>query len=372
MTSVNKTEWIEQHRCAAAAGTAFLIGPDDLVLITGATGFIGSRVVESFLHRGFRNIRCLVRPSSDVSKLEALSHSTNGRARLELIPGNLLSRQDCDAVTRNAAVIIHLAAARGEKSFPDAFMNSVVTTRNLIEGTLQHGCLRRFVNVSSFSVYDNLQRDSSRILDESCPIEGRPELRGEAYCFAKVRQDEIVEEYGEQCGLPYAIVRPGYVYGAGNEAISGRVGVGTFGVFLHLGGSNTIPLTYVDNCADAIVLAGITKDIDGEIFNVVDDQLPSSREFLREYKKRVTRFRSVYLPHWASYALCSLWEWYSNWSQGQLPPVFNRRRWYANWKKTIYSNEKLKNRTGWAPKISTAEGMERYFEACRRKVSQHA
>ena len=55
------------------------------------------------------------------------------------------------------------------------------------------------------------------------------------------------------------IVRPGYVYGQGKSAITGRVGIGSFGIFLHLGGGNRIPLTYVENCADAIVLAGLKK-----------------------------------------------------------------------------------------------------------------
>src|SRR5206468_7017915 len=118
------------------------------------------------------------------------------------------------------------------------------------------------------------------VLDESCPMEGQPELRGDAYTFAKVKQDEIVEEYGKKSGIPYVIVRPGVVYGPGNESIHGRVGIGTFGVFLHLGGSNTVPLTYVDNCAEAIVLAGLKPGVDGEVFNVVDDNLPSSRRFL--------------------------------------------------------------------------------------------
>ena len=58
-----------------------------------------------------------------------------------------------------------------------------------------------------------------------------------------------------------------------------------FGIFLHLGGSNPIPFTYVDNCADAIVLAGLTPGVDGEVFNVVDDNLPTSRQFLRLYKQ---------------------------------------------------------------------------------------
>ena len=174
-------------------------------------------------------------------------------------------------------------------------------------------------------------------MDESCPIEEHAGLRGEAYCFAKVKQEEIVIEYGKNYGIPYVVVRPGSVYGVGKEEIAGRVGISTFGLFLHLGGSNTIPFTYVDNCAEAIVLAGLVKGVDGEIFNAVDDDLPSSRQFLRLYKKNVRRFKSFYVPHVVSHALCYLWEKYSEWSEGQLPPVFNRRRWYANWKKTRYS-----------------------------------
>jgi nucleoside-diphosphate-sugar epimerase len=278
--------------------------------------------------------------------------------------GNLLSREDCNAATQDVAVIFHLAAGRGEKSFPDAFMNSVVTTRNLLEASMQHKCLRRFVNVSSFAVYANKKKLRWRMLDESCPVETRPELRGEAYCFAKVKQDEIVIEYCKKFGLPCVIVRPGYVYGPGNEAVTGRVGIGTFGVFLHLGGTNEIPFTYVDNCADAIALAGLKKGIDGEVFNIVDDDLPSSRQFLRLYKREVGRFKSIYVPHVLSYALCYGWERYSTWSEGQLPLAFNRRRWHANWKKTHYSNAKLKG-IGWYPRVPTKEGLSRYFEACR-------
>src|SRR5207302_3097537 len=123
--------------------------------------------------------------------------------------------------------------------------------------------------------------------------------------------------------IPYVIVRPGYVYGPGNEPITSRVGIGTFGLFLHLGGSNSIPFTYVDNCADAIVLAGLKRGVEGEVFNVVDDDSPSSRAFLRLYKKKVGGFRSLYVPHAVSYALCFLWEKYAEWSEGQLPPAFN-------------------------------------------------
>lgn len=340
------------------------IRPDEVILVTGAAGFIGPALVRNLLDRGFRKIRCFARHSSDLARLEGAGFVREG-ASVEVVRGNLLSREDCARAAEDVVVIFHLAAGRGEKSFPDAYMNSMVATRNLLDAVVEHGGLRRFVNVSSFSVYTNRGKRARRLLDESCEVECRPAGRGDPYCFGKAKQDEIVTEYGERRGIPYVIVRPGYVYGPGKTAISGRVGVGTFGVFLHLGGSNTIPFTFVDNCADAIARAGLTSGVDGEVFNVVDDDLPSSRRFLRLYKRNVRSFTSLYLPHAVSYSLCYLWERYSAWSEGQLPPTFNRRVWHAYWKKTRYSNDKLKTGLGWTPQVSTSEGLRRYFEGCR-------
>jgi nucleoside-diphosphate-sugar epimerase len=341
-----------------------IIGTDEPILVTGATGFIGSRLVKTLRDHGFRNVRCFARPTSDWTQLD---EACGPGARLDVIKGNLLSLADCLAATRDVAVIFHLAAGRGEKSFPDAFMNSVVTTRNLLDAAREHGCLRRFVSISSFAVYSNTQKPRRGVLDESCQVERHPELRGDPYCFAKVKQDAIVQEYGQQFRIPYVIVRPGYVYGPGKHAITGRVGLDTLGVFLHLGGSNAIPFTFVDNCADAIMLAGVTRGIDGRVFNVVDDDLPSSRRFLRLYKQNVRRFTSLYLPHAVSYACCWLWEAYSRWSEEQLPPVFNRRGWHAYWKKTRYSNDKIKTELGWQPHVATPEGLSRYFQSCRER-----
>jgi nucleoside-diphosphate-sugar epimerase len=346
---------------------SYIIAPDDLVLVTGANGFIGSKVVETLRDRGFRNLRCFARRSTKGGRLEALRQRTAGAARIEIVHGNLLSPEDCANATKAAKVVYHLAAGRGEKSYPDAFANSVVTTRNLLEGCVRHQTLLRFVNISSFAVYSNREKPRGRLLDESCPIEERSDLRGEAYCFAKVKQDEMLAEYGRKFGIPYVIVRPGYVFGPGNLAITDRVGIDTFGVFLHCGGANRIPFTYIDNCADAIALAGLAQGIDGEVFNVVDDDLPTSRQFLRLYKRKVRNFRSLYVPHVVSFVLSSLWERYSVRSQGQLPPSFNRRRWHSYWKKTFYSNQKLKTRIGWMPRVSMTDGLDRYFESCRGK-----
>jgi nucleoside-diphosphate-sugar epimerase len=343
----------------------FIIGADDPILITGSNGFIGSRVVNTLLCSGFTNLRCFVRPSSNLASLDEVLKSTNG-AGVEVVPGNLLSRDDCMKAARNAAVIFHLAAA-GDKSFPGSFMNCVVTTRNLLDAALQVGSLRRFVNIGSFAVYSNWNMSRGGLLDESCELESQLVERAEAYAFAKLKQDELVIEYALRHGIPYVIVRPGAVYGPGKREITGRVGIDTFGIFLHLGGSNQIPFTYVDNCAQAIVLAGIKSGVDGEVFNVVDDDLPSSRQFLRSYKSHGKRFRSIYVPYSLFYGLCWAWEKYSRWSKGQLPPVFNRRRCATYWKGNRYTNQKLKGRLGWKPEVSYSEGLRRYLEFVQKR-----
>lgn len=365
---VSQEGGLPQSMPRPASADSVITRPEDRILVTGASGFIGSRVVESLVERGFSNVVGFARPSSNMARLEAIKSTARGDG-LEIFRGNLLSRADCEAACKGVTVIYHLAAGTGEKSFPDAFMNSVVTTRNLLEASAQDACLKRFVVVSSFAVYSNRQK--SKRLDESCPLEPHPERSGNAYCFAKVKQEQIVTELSKKLSIPYVIVRPGSVYGAGQARITSRVGISAFGPFLHLGGFNTIPFTYVDNCAEAIVLAGLVRGVEGEAFNVLDDDAPSSRRFLKLYKQNVRAFRSTYIPHIFSYAFCYLWEKYSQYSEGQLPPGFNRRRWHAEWRRTSYSNAKLKERLGWAPKVPTNEALGIYFKSCAQR-EQHA
>jgi nucleoside-diphosphate-sugar epimerase len=337
----------------------YIAGLSDRILVTGSSGFIGAKVVEALLRYGFGNLVCFIRPSSRLRRLNEVLDQVSTAKNVELVKGDLLSRKDCRRAVKEVSIIYHLAAGM-EKSFAGAFMNSALATRNLADAFLQHGKPKRFVNVSSFAVYSNLSLERGALLDETCPLEDAPAERWDAYGFGKLEQEKLVKEYGEQFNLPYVIVRPGAVFGPGKTQLNGRVGIDTFGVFMHLGGHNQLPLTFVDNCAEAIVLAGLTPGIDREVFNIVDDELPTSREFLRAYKQKAG-VHSISLPYPVTCALCFLWERYASWSRNQLPPAFNRRRCSAEWKGNRYSNQKLKNRLGWKPRVPMNQAMDAFL-----------
>jgi nucleoside-diphosphate-sugar epimerase len=344
-----------------------ICAPGDRILITGSNGFIGVKVVETLLEYGFFNFRCFVRPSSKLDQLKKVMASSSNQWQVELISGDLLSREDCRRAAQGVSIIIHLAAGF-DKSFAGAFMNSVLTTRNLIEAFLELGQPKRFVNISSFAVYSNLELERGALLDENSPLEDAPQERYGAYGFGKLKQEEIVRKYGQSHGLPYVILRPGYVFGPGKSELNGRVGINTFGFFIHLGGSNELPLTFVDNCAEAIVLAALKPGVDGEVFNVVDDEKMTSREFLSACKS-AKNFFSISVPYLLADYGSRLWECYSKRSQGQLPPIFNRRRCAAEWKGNRYSNEKLHARLGWKPRVNMQHAMSSFLEQFRSPTS---
>lgn len=341
---------------------------DLLILVTGANGFVGTSLVGCLLQSGFTNIRCLVRPSGNHENLGSQISKYPDKT-VEIMKGNLLIPDDCRRATKDVSLVYHLAAGSG-KSFAGCVLDSALTTQNLLDSLVGNSTLKRFINVSSFAVYSNYKIRRGGVLDETCPVDRDYMERYDAYSYGKIKQDDIVLEYAIKYGIPYTILRPGVVFGPGRKgSILGRSGVDTFGFFMHVTGRHRIPLTYVDNCAEAIMLAGIVDGINGEIFNIVDDNLPTSGTLLKAVKRNLGSFFSIRVPYYIYYCFCFLWEKYSKWSHGQLQPVFNRKRCATYHKGNSYSNKKLKRMLGWKPEVPMDEALSRYFEYMK-KVQQ--
>jgi nucleoside-diphosphate-sugar epimerase len=127
-----------------ASNSEYIVSRDERILVTESSGFIGAKVVATLLDKGFTDICCFVRPSSQLSRLRETLRQFNAEEKVEIVTDDLLSPTDCRKAAAGASIIYHLAAGM-EKSFAGAFMNSVLATRNLLDAFLRFGEPKRFV-----------------------------------------------------------------------------------------------------------------------------------------------------------------------------------------------------------------------------------
>jgi len=334
------------------------------IVVTGAGGFLGGALVERLLAHGVREVGVVTRPGGKRTRLDEAA-SRHRDARLRFIEANVIAPADARKAVEGADVVYHLAAAM--KGAPaDMYLNGVVGTKTLLEAIAAGKRKTRVVLVSSFGVYGVADKGRGALVNEDTPLESHPERR-DVYSQVKLRQEQLARELAPKLGLDLVVLRPGVIYGPGGSAFSSRVGLNLFGVFLSLGGSNLLPLSYVDNCAEAIVVAGQAPGAAGQAYNVNDDDLPTCRDYLREYKKQVTPVRSVPVPYPVLKMLSVGVERYHRWSKGQLPAIFTPYKSATTWGGNQFDNSKIKT-VGWKQLVPTEEGMRRTFEWLRSQL----
>lgn len=262
-----------------------------LALVTGATGLVGSHIVQRLAQDGW-TVRAMVRDPAAAGWLEALGAS-------ELVRGDVL---DAPAVARAASkttAIFHTAAAISPKAGWEAFRSTNIDGTNaIIAATRASGA--RLLHLSSVAVYGRSRWGTERT-HEDVPL---PPLSEHAYYARSKREsEELVLGAHRRGEIWAAAVRPNWIYGERDRQFIPRA-LKLFDlplVPLIEGGHSILSMVHAGNVADAAVRAIRTEAAGGRAYNTTNDFNVSVADFIRLGAEGLgRRVRTVSVPLWAA------------------------------------------------------------------------
>jgi len=328
------------------------------ILVTGATGFVGRYTVAAALARGHR-VAAVLRPASSGRELGSLLDHPG----VEAVRVDLRSRHGLAEALDGADSVVHLAAAKSG-DFYTQFAGTVVATENLLWAMGQAG-VSQLVAVSTFSVYDYKALPGGSLLTETTPIDTDPVKRDE-YARTKLLQEDLYRAFAADAAHRAVIVRPGLIYGR-DELWHALLGAELGPRFLRVGAKAILPLLYVENCAEALVLAAekLAEDpspVSGETINLIDDDLPSQGRYVELVSAVMEPPPSLFVP-WPVMRLAADALDKANGvllgGRAKFPGIVVPEKLHGRFKPLRYTNAKAKRLLGWTPRYTTEEAVRR-------------
>lgn len=238
------------------------------VLVTGATGFVGSRLAELLSTNEKANVTGIGRNLDRVSHLNKMG--------VTLQSADLLDTDALKEIVNGKEFIFHSAAVLDTDADTAQAVN-VDATEQLVKLAGEAG-VSRFIHVSTVGVYDMKNR---KAVDESAPLVTK---HPSTYPRTKAQAEVVAVEMAKKHDLELSIVRPSMIYGPGHgiwsEGMFKNILEGN-PVFLGDGSSHFNPV-YIDDVVDAIIRCAIYPEAAGEAFNVSAD-ITTWKEFMGHY-----------------------------------------------------------------------------------------
>jgi 2-alkyl-3-oxoalkanoate reductase len=317
------------------------------VLVTGATGCLGSHLVYDLLNKGLA-VKALGR---DVERGQALQ--TLGA---DFYAVELWDLATLKTLCHNVDMVVHCGGLTTMWDRKAQFYQvNTLGTRNVVAACLQ-AKVKRFIHLSSASVYFN---GSDRLnIEETDPL---PKRFINTYAWSKYLADQHVQ-YGIAQGLPTIVLRPMGIIGSGDTPLlKALIQANTkTGLPLISQGQALVDMTCVDNATDAIWLAmTATPAACGQIYHISNDEPQAVNTFLPAL------FQAIQQPlHWEpkpykwAFAQTVAQEWLGKISQN--PPLLTRYHieWLAH-SHTLQLN-KARNLLGYTPQKTTEQGIAEF------------
>ncbi|KPJ65507.1 hypothetical protein AMJ44_10030 [candidate division WOR-1 bacterium DG_54_3] len=328
------------------------------ILVTGATGFLGNRLIEVLTQRGY-SVRGLARKLSNIEKLKEF--------KAEIFFGDVGSMDSLKPVFEGIDIVIHAAAdTAGHQE--DSELSTIQGTRNIID-LCKHNQIKKLIYLSSCSVYGVADYKKGQVVTEDSSLERFPEKRG-YYSEAKLKAEEIVVSAKDRGYLPIVCLRPGTIFGLGGEIFPPMMGFALgsrlFGIIGN--GEFVLPLVDIDNLVDAIIAAIEKQESAGSIFNVVDSDRVTKKMYVEMLLQKIyPKSRYIYIPLWFLYSTVFAQEIIAKLFRRK--PFLTRYRLISSQKNILYDSSKIQRELNWTPPYAIKETINALIDSLQRKVS---
>ncbi|MFQ5578126.1 MAG: NAD-dependent epimerase/dehydratase family protein [Anaerolineae bacterium] len=317
------------------------------VLVTGATGFLGSYIVDSYVRRGIP-VRAMARRTSNLTWLQP--HLDAGQATL--VYATMTDAASLRRAAQGVTHIVHVASVIGPNIPLEVYRRvNVEGTRTLLEAAVAEG-VERFTLISSVSTYGDGITPGGIVTEET------PQRPSTPYGQSKLAQQELVFEAHRRHGLPVVSLEPPVIYGP-----RARVGIGEA---FRLVKRRLAPLLdYGRGCKNLVYVTDVVGLLDaadaadaaiGERFLSPGPRFVSHREILQLVAKSLN-VRPLYIPIplWVTPPLVRLYN-LSLRLRGQ-DALLRPNYFYRFTAGSDYRADKARRLLGWQPQVDVREGI---------------
>ena len=314
------------------------------ILVTGGNGFVGHHLVEALLDRGER-VRVLALPEEDASGLE--------RRGVAIHRGDICRPETLAAPMRGADAVIHLAAMMHVwRPLRDYLAVNVGGTEHVCKAALAAG-VRRLVYMSSSSVYGMASHGP---VDEQSPLSPFDD----PYPKSKAEGDELVQRMIAEEGLPAVIIRPDQIFGPGDRLhfaqIADRLRAGR--AIIVGRGDNAIPLVYVTDIVQGLLLVLDHENALGQAYNITNDTPLTQEGFRRALADEIgAKPPRVHVPYRALYAAAYAAERLASARRGSHRPPVTRLGVAFLGRDVHFRIDKARTELGYTPRVTLREGV---------------
>lgn len=320
-------------------------------LVSGATGFLGSHLVEMALAEG-HEVRALARNREKARSLESCG--------AEIVLGDLTSPDSLDAAARDCDVVFHTAALVSDWAPWSHFVRTTIDgTANLLRAAAR-ARVGRFIHVSTIRVYDDRCCRNTRVFTEATPLGPLGHRHFGNYARAKVLAERRVWRWHAAGKVPVTVIRPAWIYGPRDETI-----VPPLVRFLTNRGarwpSNSDPCVdpiFVTDVAACALAAARTPAAAGEAYNVSPVREIRLREFLTALCESldIAPPRGS-VPYALSASLTWLTELGARLAQWRTAPTYTRAGLAIMTQDIHHHSGKAQRELRWRPRTDLAGGV---------------